>query len=139
MANILIVDDDSDLGDVLREVLTDLGHEVRVARDGCEGLAALNDGYPDVVVLDVEMPVLDGPGMAHQMLIEDAGKERIPIVLISGYVDLRAIAARVGTPYVAPKPCPLDTFLGLLERALAEQIPPAPRSSTGEAPRVPGP
>jgi CheY-like chemotaxis protein len=129
MADILIVDDDEDLADTLAELLVGLGHDVHVARNGREGLSALDEReLPDVILLDIEMPELDGPGMAYQMLVQDAGKERIPIVLISGYVSLRAIAERVGTPYFAPKPCSLDTLLGLLERALRERTPPVRRS-----------
>ena len=126
MADILIVDDDADLGDLLGEVLGELGHDVRVARNGREGLSALDEVLPDLIVLDIEMPVLDGPGMAHEMLVRDAGLEKIPILLISGYVDLSDVAARVGTRYFAPKPCRLDTLLGLLDRALSERAPPTP-------------
>jgi DNA-binding NtrC family response regulator len=129
MAQILIVDDDEDLAEVLTVVLEELGHDVRVARNGREGLSALDDALPDAIMLDIEMPVLDGPGMAYEILIQDAGKEMIPIVMISGHPDLNSIAARVGTPYCAPKPCPLDMLIGLLDRALAERLPPVPRPS----------
>lgn len=126
MANILVVDDDQDLVDVLSSVLEELGHDVRVALDGREGLSALDEAIPDVIILDIEMPVLDGPGMAHEILVHNAGRERIPIILISGYVDLELIAARIGTPYVTRKPCTLDMLLGLLDRALRERTPPRP-------------
>lgn len=136
MADILIVDDDDDLGDTLALVLAGLGHDVRVARDGHEGLRALGDrAFPDVVILDIEMPVLDGPGMAIQMFIQNTGRERIPVILISGYVDLRVTAERVGTPYFAPKPCSLDTLLDLLSRALRERTPPSPRAPIESAAR----
>ena len=128
MADVLMVDDDYDLAAILGDVLTDLGHTVRLAPNGMHGVAALQRGLPDVVLLDIEMPVLDGPGMAYQMFLLDSGMENIPIVLISGYVDLAIIARRVGTPYFAPKPCPLDRILRLLDRALAERIPPRPES-----------
>ena len=142
MADILIVDDDEDLGDTLAQLLAGLGHDVRVARDGHEGLSALVErALPDAAILDIEMPVLDGPGMANEMFVQNAGKERIPIVLISGYVDLRAIAERVGTPYFAPQPCTLDTLLDGLERALRERTPPAPHApldSTARGASSPG-
>ena len=126
MADILIVDDDEDLSDTLAELLLDLGHDVRVAHDGCEGLSLLDQRtLPALVILDVEMPVLDGPGMAVEMLLQDVGKETIPIVLISGFVDLRSVAEKIGTPYFAPKPCSLDTLLDLVDRALSERAAPA--------------
>ena len=126
MASVLIVDDDAELGDMLADILAELGHDVRVARNGTEGLTALEHGLPDVIVLDIEMPVLDGPGMAYQMLIQDAGAEKIPIVLVSGYFDLHGVAARVGTPYFAAKPARLERVLSLLDRALSERTPPSP-------------
>jgi CheY-like chemotaxis protein len=67
LADVLIADDDADAVEALREVMTLEGHEVRVAYDGGEGLAALATRIPDVVLLDVEMPVLDGPDMANEM------------------------------------------------------------------------
>lgn len=145
MADILIVDDDEDLADTLADVLAGLGHHVREASNGREGLRALHEALPDVVVLDVEMPVLDGPGMANEMLVQDCGEEWIPVILISGFIDLPAIAEHIGTPYFAPKPCSLDVLLGLLEHALAERRPPAPTvrpASIPEAacePRAPSP
>jgi CheY-like chemotaxis protein len=84
LADVLIVDDDADAAEALREVMTLEGHEVRVAYDGREGLAALATRIPDVVLLDVEMPVLDGPDMANEMLVHNLGLERLPIVLLSG-------------------------------------------------------
>src|SRR5688572_4484014 len=95
MANLLLVDDDGDLIETLAEVLRSVGHDVRTARDGEEGLQALHDApLPDVVVLDVDMPVLSGPGMAHEMLLHDAGEEKIPVMLVSGSPDLAQIAGR---------------------------------------------
>lgn len=84
MANVLIVDDDLDITDASRDLLESHGHHIRVGHTGQEGLLSLASGpLPDCVLLDVDMPVLNGPGMAHQMLLQDAGKERIPIVLVS--------------------------------------------------------
>jgi len=73
------------------------------------------------------MPILDGPGMAHQMLLHDAGQESIPIVLVSGRDDLPQIARRMGTPYFLARATPGfgKALLGVLDRALAEQRAPA--------------
>jgi DNA-binding NtrC family response regulator len=127
MADILVVDDDHDLAAALAEVLEDAGHTVRVAHDGWGGLAALDDRLPDLVLLDIEMPSLDGPGMAHQMFVLDVGRDKIPILLVSAFVGLPTVARRIGTPYCAPKPCGLDRLLRLVDRALVEKKPPEPR------------
>jgi FixJ family two-component response regulator len=67
------------------------------------------------------MPVLGGPGMAHKMLLHDAGEQDIPIILVSGNHELPEIAKRMGTPYFLAKPCGIDPFLKLLDRALSER------------------
>jgi len=126
MADLLIVDDDSDLADLLAETLRAEGHAVRVAHDGREGLRRSDEQPPDLVLLDVEMPRMSGPGMAHQLLLHDCGLEKVPIVLVSGLVDLPRIAELVGTPYFLPKPYDAEAILEVVERALAERVPPMP-------------
>lgn len=130
MARILIVDDDADIADALQDLLECLGHDVRTAPDGSDGLRLLRQQLAELVVLDVEMPQLTGPEMAHRMIIEDAGKENIPVLLSSGIVGLDAVAARVGTPYFLAKPADIDELLALVERALREKRPPSPPTTT---------
>jgi DNA-binding response OmpR family regulator len=126
MASVLIVDDDADLAGAVADVLRSEGHEVRVARDGEDGYVMLCAQPPDLLVLDIEMPVLDGPGMAYRLLLHDAGLERIPILVLSGALALKETAGGIGTPYFLPKPCRLESLLALVDRALAERAPPAP-------------
>lgn len=126
MAHLLLVDDDRDLVAAFAEVLRAEGHEVRTARIGEEGLEALRAApLPDVLVLDVDMPVLGGPGMAHQMLLHDAGEEKIPILLVSGGDSLPQIAGRMGTRYFLRKPCDLVQFLDVLGQALRDRSAPS--------------
>jgi DNA-binding NtrC family response regulator len=126
MADLLIVDDDIDMAELLGEALARRGHQIRIAHDGMEGLRELSIRMPDAVLLDVEMPILDGPGLALQMFVRNCGLEAIPIILLSGVVDLERVAARVGTPYFLGKPYALGAVTALCERALAERTPPAP-------------
>jgi CheY-like chemotaxis protein len=128
MANVLIVDDNSDTVEVTTELLESAGHRIRTGYNGEDGLKSLDAGpLPDCLVLDVDMPVLDGPGMAHQMLLHDAGEERIPILLVSGRSDLPEVARRLGTPYFLVKASPDygTVLLEILDRALRERQPPA--------------
>jgi DNA-binding NtrC family response regulator len=129
MADVLIVDDDMDVADLLGELLVERGHLIRIARNGEEGLRALSPRAPDVVLLDIEMPVLDGPGMAYQMFLRNCGMEAVPIVLLSGIVALDRVAARVGTPYFLAKPYAPDAVISLCEKALAERTAPRPKES----------
>lgn len=126
MADILVVDDDRDIGDSVADILRVSGHEVRVARNGREGLARIAERKPDLVLLDVEMPLLSGPDMAYVLFLRNCGDERIPIVLASGVVGLERIAARIGTPYFLSKPYDVNALLRLVEHARAEHICPVP-------------
>lgn len=125
MASILIVDDDYEIGDVFSVLLRCEGHRVRIARSGAEGLASLMaEELPDCVLLDVEMPGMTGPGMAHEMLLRDAGQERIPILLLSSHTDLATIAARMGTPYFLSKNAGRRPLLALLGKLLHDRLAP---------------
>lgn len=136
MADLLIVDDDEDIAELLGLVLIGLGHDVRRAESGDAGIQMLRDAKPDLLVLDVEMPRLTGPEVAYQMLIEDAGMEQIPIVLVSGVVGLPDVAAAVGTPYFLAKPFAVPRLQHLVNRALEERLPPT-HPGAPHVPRVP--
>ena len=126
MADVLLVEDDDDVAFLIEVFLEEDGHRVRRARNGEQGLALLDERLPELVLMDVEMPVLDGPGMAARMLVEDAGRERIPVVLVSGAVELSSVAERVGTPYALAKPFEPNALLALASRALHERRVPTP-------------
>src|SRR5450432_1215737 len=122
MTHILLVDDDNDIVDAVGELLRGEGHEVHSASTGEEGLVVLRGAsLPDALLLDVDMPVLGGPGMAHKMLLHDAGEEGIPIILMSARQDLAQVAQRMGTPYCVAKPATIDGLLSILDRALQER------------------
>jgi DNA-binding response OmpR family regulator len=126
MANILIVDDDLDIAETFSEILKEKGHHVQTARSGQEGLHFLRaQPLPNLLVLDVEMPILDGPGVAHQMFLRDGGQEFVPILLVSARRDLTQIAGRMGTPYFLSKPCAVAEFLDVVDGALRGHLAPS--------------
>jgi CheY-like chemotaxis protein len=127
MADILVVDDDIDIRDLEAAILRMAGHEVREAPNGREGLDRVADRAPDAAVVDVEMPVLNGPEMAYALYLRNAGDEKIPIILVSGAVGLPKLAQIVGTPYFLAKPYSPEALLRLVERVVQERIPPRPR------------
>lgn len=124
MADVLILDDDLDNADALAMIMQSAGHSVRVGFNGEEGLQLARERTPDVVLLDVEMPILDGPAMALQMLIHNMGLEKVPVILLSGVPDLREIALEVGTSYFLTKPYRMAEILALVDRALVERAAP---------------
>jgi DNA-binding NtrC family response regulator len=126
MASILLIDDDDDLRQVLECVLELHGHHVRTGPNGEAGLRALDEAFPQAVISDVEMPVLDGPAMVYRMFVENLGRENIPVIVISASERLREIAAALGTPYFIGKPFGIPTLIDVLNRALNEATPPHP-------------
>lgn len=126
MARVLVVEDNREVALPLIMLLEIQGHSVRYSADGAAGLEAVSKEYPDLIVLDVDMPKLTGPEMAYQLLVEDCGRENIPILLLSGVYQLHKVAKTVGTPYFLSKPYNLDEFLALLARILSERQAPHP-------------
>jgi DNA-binding NtrC family response regulator len=124
LADLLIIEDDLDSADALSLIMQSEGHAVRVGYNGVDGLHLAEERPPDVVLLDVEMPILNGPEMSLAMLIHNAGLELIPVILLSGVPDLWRIANDVGTPYFLGKPYRLAQIVALVERALVERRPP---------------
>jgi CheY-like chemotaxis protein len=135
VAKVLVVDDDDDLRSLLAAFVEIAGHEVRQASNGREAINDITQAVPDVVLLDVELPVLTGPETAYELFIRDCGLEKIPLILVSGVVGLQRIAAMVGTPYCLAKPYDPQALLSLLDRALLEQISPKPKLGVRNEPK----
>ena len=119
MSSILIVEDDLEIAEALADLLAFAGHRTRTARNGVEGLEKIAEEDPDLILLDVEMPILDGPGMAAELALKIGGTPGIPIILISGSVDLAATAARAKIPHHLAKPFEADAVVALVQRVLA--------------------
>lgn len=87
MKKILIVDDDADHIQVLRLRLRTDNYEVVTASDGDEGIQKAEKERPDLIILDVAMPKMDGHTMAHAMRLVDSLK-RIPVIVTTGRRDI---------------------------------------------------
>jgi len=88
---VLIVDDDARVREYVRVNLEAEGYVVREAASAAEGLAALGEQSPDLILLDVMMPQVDGWEMLQQ-IHEHTGVGAIPVVMFSGKVDDRSAA-----------------------------------------------
>lgn len=102
---ILVVDDDVELRELLQFYLAKLGHEVATAVDGKQGLAALERGSFDLVLLDVMIPELDGYHVAHNVT-ERLGPNAPKILLMTSrdVSKERGIAVMSGSDAVLQKP-----------------------------------
>jgi excisionase family DNA binding protein len=100
---VLVVDDDARLREYIRVNLEMDGYAVREAADAEEGLAALEDEPPDLILLDVMMPRVDGFEMLRRMQ-ERHGVGSIPVIMFSGKVTEEATAAERGAETFIGKP-----------------------------------
>lgn len=82
MTKVLVVDDDSDICELIAFKLAAMGHEVLVEHDGQSGLATARRAKPDLVILDWMMPAMTGPEVCKQ-LRGDADLSRVPIILLT--------------------------------------------------------
>lgn len=80
--DVVVVDDEPALAELVTRHLTAVGHHVRTAHDGRSGLTLIAERRPDVVVLDVVMPGLDGWGVL-EALVEDPSTAELPIVMLT--------------------------------------------------------
>jgi CheY-like chemotaxis protein len=112
---ILIVEDDASLRDLLATILEDEGYAVRSAANGRDGLDALADEPPELIVLDMQMPVLDGQGFrAVQMAHPDW--RHIPVIIVSATRAFLAEDETIGAKAVLEKPFNVDQLLALVRQ-----------------------
>jgi CheY-like chemotaxis protein len=83
---ILLVDDDPDFVEAVKVIVESGGYDVQVAYDGQEGLEAVAEQKPDLIVLDVMMPVMNGHEACAKLKADDATTE-IPIILLTAVAD----------------------------------------------------
>jgi two-component system, chemotaxis family, chemotaxis protein CheY len=114
-SHILIVDDDPSIRAILTEILADEGYRVQTATNGAEGLEAVIQSPPDVVLLDMRMPVLDGWGFAKAL--RERGI-RVSVVVMTAAQEAGLWAKEIGTGLVLAKPFDIDALLEVVERAL---------------------
>ena len=119
---VLVIDDEEPIRLLCRVNLEAEGMIVLEARDGITGLETARAATPDVILLDVMMPGLDGWGVAEELL-DDPTTEDIPIVFLTARAEVRDRARGLdlgGVDYVTKPFNPLD--LAPLVRALLERV-----------------
>ncbi|MCK4226587.1 response regulator, partial [candidate division WOR-3 bacterium] len=122
MSRILVVDDDPTGLRLVKYILVPEGHEVLNASNGIEGLQVALREVPDLIVLDVMLPGLDGFEVCHR-LRGGAKTARIPILMLSGKTRLtdRDIGLKVGADEYLMKPVDRREFLDTVQRLLAQK------------------
>ncbi len=119
-ATILIADDHEDNRELLQLLLSGAGYNVREARDGKECLAIARDEAPDLIVMDLSMPVLDGWGVLKE-LKADKRTLTIPCMAVTAHADLaQDQALKTGFRAYVSKPYTAETLLQTIADLLAK-------------------
>jgi CheY-like chemotaxis protein len=118
---ILVVDDDPDILEALSEILEAEGYEVDRARHGQEALARIEQRRPDLILLDLMMPVMDGWEFS-QALRQRSDWDDIPVVVLSADRQAGAKARVVGARGFLAKPFELNELL----RVVGDTVPATP-------------
>jgi DNA-binding NarL/FixJ family response regulator len=118
--DVLVVDDEPALLALVARALVAAGHRVRTAADGHEALAAIGDARPDVIVLDVVMPVLDGWGVL-EALAEQPSTAELPVVMMTALAREEDVirALLTGAVEYLTKPFEIATLVTTVAQAAA--------------------
>lgn len=111
MCSILVIDDETNILNMLQEALTLFGHKVEVANDGRKGIQKFDNGSFDIVITDVLMPKLDGRDVVQH--IRNCSKKSICIIGMSG---TPRVLQDIDFDMILPKPFPLEELLGMVTK-----------------------
>ncbi|AOX61551.1 MULTISPECIES: twitching motility response regulator PilH [Stenotrophomonas] len=125
MARILIVDDSPSQLLGIQRIVEKLGHQILTATDGAAGVEAAKAELPDLVLMDVVMPNLNG-FQATRTLARDASTRHIPVILVTtkDQDTDRMWGMRQGAKAYITKPFSEDELSEVLERVFSHQEPP---------------
>ena len=120
MAQILVVDDEMGIRELLSEILSDEGHDVRLAENASVARIARDAMRPDLVLLDIWMPDTDGITLLKEWA--GGGQLTMPVIMMSGHgtIDSAVEATRIGALDFLEKPIALQKLLASVKRALAK-------------------
>ena len=117
LGKVLIVDDEPEVRQVLQEFLSGRGYDVLVAESGSEALSVLGVDQPDLVLLDVTMPGMDGVETLRRIV---ALPQPVPVIMVTANADIATTSKllAMGAVDYIPKPFDLD----YLDQAVSIQV-----------------
>jgi len=120
MAHILIIDDDPDIRDLLSVYLENEGHVISHAENGQDGIDQATQSPPDLIILDINMPVMDGTRVL-QALRDGSQSAKIPVIALSAVSvpEMRDDMHRLGCDAYVDKPIDFKVLIGKIEALLA--------------------
>jgi two-component system, NtrC family, nitrogen regulation response regulator NtrX len=123
MATILVVDDELGIRALLSEILSDEGHTVELAEDAAQARLVRESLRPDLVLLDIWMPDVDGITLLKEW--RASAQLTMPVIMMSGHgtIDTAVEATKYGATAFLEKPITLQKLLRAVEQALAKPVP----------------
>lgn len=120
MADILIIEDDTEVRELIKVHLTHAGHGVREATDGDAGIAMTNEAAPDLIVLDIKMPRMDGVSVMKALRAAPETRD-VPVIALSALnqAQMRDDMHGLGCAAYVSKPINIDAFLDHVTRLTA--------------------
>src|SRR5437667_1797701 len=116
---VLVVEDDADFCEIVTQALRYHGFTVVAAHDGAEGLAALKQHRPSLVVLDLNLPRMSGKQFREaQVRLPDRKLAEVPVIVVSARDDAVEQAHKIGAAEAMQKPVDLDRLVGSVHRRL---------------------
>jgi two-component system cell cycle response regulator DivK len=127
MANILLVEDNEMNRDMLSRRLERRGYHLLIAVDGQQGLDMAFAEKPDLILLDMSLPILDGWEVARRLKAEDSSVRAIPVIALTAHAMAgdRERAIEAGCDDYDTKPVELPRLIEKIEALLAKAKPPA--------------
>jgi len=117
MTTVLVVDDEALIAMALEAALEDAGYRVETAANGRQGLERLAEARADIVLLDMMMPVMNGPAMLKAMAA-DPGLRNIPVIVLSSLPEPTIRAQADGVAAILRKPYTADQVLDAIRQIL---------------------
>ena len=111
---VLVIEDDQDLVALVSLLLQGDGYAVEIAANGREALDALARDLPDVILLDMKMPIMNGPEFARELEVRYG--HQAPIIVLTAAADAHRRAAEVGADAWLGKPFDPDVLLSTVRR-----------------------
>ena len=122
MKKVLIVEDNENNLYMMRFIVSKLGHEILEARDGLSGVQLAISEKPDLILMDIQLPVLDGYE-ATRRIREATETREIPVIAVTSYAMTgdREKALGAGCTSYVEKPIDPEAFIGELEKYLKRE------------------
>ena len=112
--DILIVEDEQDLSDLLLDVLETEGHRARTAGNGLEALSRIEERRPQLILLDMMMPVMDGWQFIERLRANEEWTS-IPVVVMTAVYDMSSLERKTGAKAILTKPFDIELIVDAVD------------------------